>query len=66
MYGPWQAEGSDGQGGVPNAYWTVHPNIVIPAGDYALIDSDPGTWAQNGETGGVGMSFGSGIRQGNP
>jgi hypothetical protein len=66
MYGPWQATGSDGQGGVPNANWTVNPNIVIPPGDYTVIDSDPGTWAQNGETNGAGMSYGSGIRQGNP
>ena len=66
MYGPWQATGADGQGGVPNAYWLVHPNIVIPPGTYTLIDSDPSTWAQNGETNGVGMCRGSGVRQTNP
>jgi hypothetical protein len=32
MYGPWQAVGTPGQGGVPNANWHVYPNIVIPAG----------------------------------
>ncbi|MBI3160002.1 MAG: hypothetical protein HYZ26_10430 [Chloroflexi bacterium] len=66
LYGPWQASGTPGQGGAPNAYWTVNPNIVIPAGTYTVIDSDPDTWAQNDETGGAGMAWGSGIRQNNP
>jgi hypothetical protein len=65
-YGPWQATGEPGQGGVPNANWVVRPNVVIPPGTYTVLDSDPSTWAQNEETGGVGMSWGSGIRQGNP
>jgi len=55
-YGPWQAQGSPGQGGVPNAYWTVYPNMVIPAGTYTVIDSDPYTWAQNSGSQGSGMS----------
>jgi hypothetical protein len=66
LYGPWQASGTPGQGGVPNAYWTVNPGIVIPAGTYTVIDSDPDTWAQNNGTGGAGMAWGSGIRQNNP
>jgi hypothetical protein len=65
-YGPWQAIGQPGQGGVPDAYWVVSPNIVIPAGTYTVLDSDPSTWAQNDETGGAGMSWGKGIRQDNP
>jgi hypothetical protein len=65
-YGPWQATGEPGSGGVPNAYWVVRPNIVIPPGTYTVLDSDPSTWAQNEETGGAGMSWGSGIRQENP
>jgi len=65
-YGPWQATGEPGSGGVPNAYWMVRPNIVIPPGTYTVLDSDPSTWAQNSETGGAGMSWGSGIRQDNP
>jgi hypothetical protein len=66
MYGPWQATGLDGQGGVPNANWVVNPNIIIPPGAYTVIDSDPSTWSQNEETGGAGMAWGKGIRQGNP
>jgi len=62
-YGPWQATGLPGSGGVPDAQWVVKPNIVIPPGTYTVLDSDPSTWAQNSETGGAGMSWGNGIRQ---
>ena len=55
IYGPWQAGGLPGQGGVPDAYWEVFPNVVIPAGTYTVIDSDPSTWSHNTGTGGVGM-----------
>ena len=60
-YGPWQATGEPGSGGVLDAYWVVKPNVVIPPGTYTVIDSDPGTWAQNEDTGGAGMSWGYGI-----
>ena len=63
IYGPWQATGQPGSGGVPNAYWVVKPNIIIPPGTYTVLDSDPTTWSQNEETGGAGMSWGKGIRQ---
>jgi len=56
-YGPWQARGNPGQGGVPNAYWEVTPNTVIPAGTYTVLDSDPATWAQNNGSGGRGFSL---------
>ncbi len=45
MYGPWQATGAEGQGGVKDAYWTVTPNVVVPAGRYTVVDSNPGTWS---------------------
>ena len=60
-YGPWQASGQPGSGGVTNAYWLVIPDALIPAGAYTVIDSDPGTWSQNDETSGRGMSWGFGI-----
>ena len=63
VYGPWQATGEPGQGGVPDANWIVRPNAVIPPGTYTVVDSDPSTWAQNDETGGAGMSWANGIRQ---
>ena len=56
MYGPWNAKGDPGQGGVPDAYWTVYPDTEIPAGTYTIIDSDPASWAQNTGTKGLGMS----------
>jgi hypothetical protein len=54
IYGPWQATGSPGQGGVPNAYWNVYTNVTLPAGTYTVIDSEPSTWAQNSESNGAG------------
>jgi hypothetical protein len=55
MYGPWPATGSPGQGGVPNAYWTAHPNETLPPGTYDVVDSDPGSWAWASDTNGRGM-----------
>ncbi|NPV91274.1 MAG: hypothetical protein HPY50_10945 [Firmicutes bacterium] len=55
VYGPWKVSTRPGQGGVPNAYWEVFPNIVVPAGTYTIIDSDPTTWSQNQQSGGRGM-----------
>ena len=55
-YGPWQTQGSPGQGGVPNAYWTARPMVLLPAGTYTVIDSDPASWAQNSESGGRGFT----------
>ena len=63
ILGTWQADGLPGQGDVLNAYWVANPNIVIPAGTYTVIDSDPDTWSQNSETNGVGMAWGLGVRQ---
>jgi tetratricopeptide (TPR) repeat protein len=55
-YGPWQAEGSPGQGGVPNAYWTARPMALLPAGTYTVIDSDPASWAHNAKSEGRGFT----------
>ena len=55
MYGPWQAYGEPGQGGVPNAYWVVEPEIVLDAGVYSVYDSDPSTWAWNTRSQSMGM-----------
>ncbi|OPX76460.1 MAG: hypothetical protein A4E44_00656 [Methanosaeta sp. PtaB.Bin018] len=56
-YGPWQAYGEPGMGGVPNAYWVVEPDVVLPPGTYEVVDSDPSTWSQNSETGGRGVAW---------
>lgn len=55
VYGPWQAAGAVGQGGVPNAYWWVQPNIVLKAGHYVVVDSDPSTWSVEDSTKGAGI-----------
>lgn len=55
-YGPWQTDGMEGMGGVPNAAWTAWPMIVLPAGTYTVMDSDPGSWAQNEESEGRGFT----------
>jgi hypothetical protein len=55
-YGPWTVQTDPGMNGVPNAYWKCHPDTVIPAGTYTIIDSDPSTWSQNYESGGCGFS----------
>ena len=56
VYGPWQAHGMIGQGGVMDAVWIVRPNTTIPAGTYTLLDSDNGSWSQNSSSGGAGFS----------
>ena len=57
VYGPWQATGSDGQGGVPNANWTANVKVDLPAGRYRVTDSSPASWAQNAESGGRGFFY---------
>lgn len=54
-YGPWQAEGLPGQGGVPDAYWRCYPGIELGPGEYQVLDSSPETWSWNAATGGSGM-----------
>nr|HPN59875.1 carboxypeptidase-like regulatory domain-containing protein [Chitinophagaceae bacterium] len=56
QYGPWQSYGLIGQGGVQNAYWVAQPKMQLPAGTYTVIDSDPSTWSQNGQSGGAGFT----------
>ena len=55
-YGPWRAVGSAGSGNATNVNWTVHPNIVIPAGTYTVVDSSPGTWSLNTQSHDVGFA----------
>jgi hypothetical protein len=54
VYGPWQAAGAVGQGGVKNAYWWVQPNVELKPGHYLVIDSDPATWSVEDSTQGAG------------
>lgn len=61
-YGPWQATGREGQGGVKDAYWDTSPNIELKAGSYRVIDSDHETWSQNDESGNAGFTEVKGAR----
>jgi hypothetical protein len=58
VYGPWQAEGKPGQGGVPNAYWIAYLplGVELPAGMYTILDSSPATWSYTGESENSGIA----------
>jgi hypothetical protein len=56
ILGPWDATARPGQGGEPNAYWDIVPDIALPAGSYMVRDSSAATWAQNAGSGGAGMT----------
>ena len=62
-FGPWQASGEPGQGGVPSAYWVVEPDLLLPAGSYTIVDSNPSTWAQNNASRNAGMASLEGYRE---
>jgi len=57
VLGMWPASGLLGSGGVPDAYWTARPNLVLKPGKYTILDSDPATWSQNAETAGEGIAW---------
>ena len=54
-FGPWRTSGLAGSGS-PNVAWVCNPNITLPGGTYTVIDSDPGTWAHNGQSGDRGFT----------
>ena len=55
-YGPFKTIGREGQGGVVNAYWIATVDLQLPAGRYAIEDSDPSTWSNNQSTDGWGIA----------
>ncbi len=50
-HGPWRVEVKN------QVYWIARPNVVLPAGRYRVIDSDPATWSQNAGSGGAGHTI---------
>ncbi len=60
-YGPWQAEGRGHTSGDRYRYWYVHPNEIIPAGTYQIIDSDNSTWSHNAASGNRGFGWVAGV-----
>ena len=57
VYGPWPATTKPPDGSDPRKYWTVLPNVIIPAGTYTVVDSNPVTWAQNAQSNHEGMCW---------
>lgn len=47
VYGPFRVETSPVEGRVLSVYWTAAPNLILPAGDYEIVDSDVATWSWN-------------------
>jgi len=54
-FGPWTVMAQSGSG-VDNVWWISHPDAVIPAGTYTIIDSEPQTWSKNSESNDCGFS----------
>jgi hypothetical protein len=51
-FGPYLASGVPGQNNVQNAAWVANiVGLVLPAGTYTVVDSQPWTWAQNVQSG---------------
>ncbi len=61
IYGPWDAVGRKGYKDVPNAYWTVEPNLTIKPGTYTILDSGTSTWSHNSASDNRGMAKVKGI-----
>jgi hypothetical protein len=58
----FQAQGTSGQGGAPNVNWVATANmLILPAGTYTVLDSDPATWSYNAQSGNRGFVTVSGI-----
>jgi antitoxin component YwqK of YwqJK toxin-antitoxin module len=55
IFGPWTVTAESGSGAA-NAWWKCLPYVVIPAGTYTIIDSEPETWSMNTESNGCGFS----------
>ncbi len=55
IFGPWEVKAESGSGAA-NAWWISHPDVVIPAGTYTIIDSEPETWSKNSESNDCGFS----------
>ena len=57
LHGPWQALSNNPDNRDPRTYWTVEPNVVLPAGMYTVTDSSTATWAHNAKSGHRGMCW---------
>jgi len=62
-YGPWPTRTEPTSGPNVSVYWYAEPGVVIPAGTYTVVDSNPETWAKNDESAGLGMTAVKGVSQ---
>ncbi len=57
QWGPFQTVGKSGHNGIRNAYWMADTgHLTLPAGRYAITDSDPDTWSSNASSDNYGIA----------
>ncbi len=61
IYGPWPAAGEKWRG-AKNVCWLARPLMILPAGRYAVLDSEPETWSHNEASDNRGFTRVRGIR----
>jgi hypothetical protein len=56
FYGPYGTAGVVGSNNVQNAAWVATiGGLTLPADTYTVVDSDPGSWSENQQSGGRGF-----------
>ncbi len=55
LHGPWPARG-EGEEGIRYLYWIAEPMVVLPPGEYTVVDSEPATWSHNAQSRHQGMT----------
>jgi hypothetical protein len=55
LYGPWQTTGRRAGGRVHITYWECFPLLLLKAGTYTVLDSNPATWSHNAASGNAGI-----------
>jgi len=58
-WGPWTTHADPAPDG--NTFWSCTPNVVLPVGEYTVVDSDPATWAKNDGSDGFGFVTAQGV-----
>ena len=54
-YGPFPVVATSGSGH-PSVNWISRPDVNLPAGEYTILDPDPGTWSHNVASGSSGFA----------
>lgn len=55
VFGPFRVKTTPETGNIRNVYWTATLDMVLPAGDYDVFDSDVATWSWNQGSGNNGI-----------